>query len=310
MNLENKLKGIFFGLIVGDVYGAPYEFESKEYMQHYEDEYKHGEYSSGGHFNLPKGYYTDDTSMMLCLAQSIIDKQCIDMHDQAEKYINWFKNGYMSSTGECFDIGTQTCKALKYYSVNKEFLKQSGEKSSGNGALMRYAPIPVVFYHPEDKHNMLWKSIQQTQVTHHTFECIWLGNYFGDILSDLMNQHAVDKMRKKEYFTPHDILHFHFKNLFNDDYEAHGSGYVKDSIYIALESVLDSESFIDAIIKTIDYGQDTDTNAAITGMLAGAYYGYDSIPKHLIEQIKDLEMIEDIYCKLIEYRDKINGESL
>ena len=62
--------------------------------------------------------------------------------------------------------------------------------------------------------------------------------------------------------------------------------------------------------KTIDYGQDTDTNAAITGMLAGAYYGYDSIPKHLIEQIKDLEMIEDIYCKLIEYRDKINGESL
>ncbi len=308
MNLENRLKGIYFGAVVGDVYGAPYEFESKDYMQHYESEYKHGEYSYGGPFNLPKGYYTDDTSMMLCLAQSLIDKRDIDMHDQALKYIEWFKNGYMSSTGECFDIGTQTCKALKFYSTNKEFMKIEGNKSSGNGALMRYAPIPIVFYHPTDKHNMTWKSIQQTQVTHDTFECIWLGNYFGYILSDLMNQHAVDKVRKKEYFTSYDILHYHFKNLFDDTYEAFGGGYVKDSVYIALESVLDSENFIDAIIKTIDYGQDTDTNACITGMLAGAYYGFDSIPKKLIEEIKDLELIEDIYNKLIDLRNEINAE--
>jgi ADP-ribosylglycohydrolase len=156
--------------------------------------------------------------------------------------------------------------------------------------------------------NMTWKSIQQTQVTHDTFECIWLGNYFGYILSDLMNQHAVDKVRKKEYFTSYDILHYHFKNLFDDTYEAFGGGYVKDSVYIALESVLDSENFIDAIIKTIDYGQDTDTNACITGMLAGAYYGFDSIPKKLIEEIKDLELIEDIYNKLIDLRNEINAE--
>jgi ADP-ribosylglycohydrolase len=96
--------------------------------------------------------------------------------------------------------------------------------------------------------------------------------------------------------------------LFDDTYEAFGDGYVKDSVYIALESVLDSENFIDAIIKTIDYGQDTDTNACITGMLAGAYYGFDSIPKKLIEEIKDLELIEDIYNKLIDLRNEINAE--
>lgn len=80
--------------------------------------------------------------MMLCLAQSLIEKRDIDMHDQALKYIEW-RNGYMSSTGECFDIGTQTCKALKFYSTNKEFMKIEG-KSSGNGALM-YRSNRVVF---------------------------------------------------------------------------------------------------------------------------------------------------------------------
>lgn len=307
MSLD-KLKGIFFGSIVGDVYGAPYEFEPKEYMIHYEDDYKHGEYSEGGPFNLPKGYYTDDTSMMLCLAQSLIDKQGIDMHDQALKYIDWFKNGYMSSTGECFDIGTQTCKALKYYSTNKQFLTNNDENACGNGALMRMAPIPIVYTHKDDKHNISWKAIQQTQVTHDNGECKALSAYFSYMISTIINDYAYYLIHKKSYVGSKNILDFHFHKFFNPDYEALGNGYAKDSMFIAMESVLDSDNFIDAIIKSIDYGYDTDTNACITGIVAGAVYGYENIPKKLITSLKDYDMMNDIFDNLIKLRDNLSKE--
>lgn len=307
MNLNNKLKGMYFGLVVGDVYGAPYEFEYKEAMKYHEDDYKHGQYSEGGPFNLPKGYYTDDTSMMLCLTDSLIRKKGCDQIDQAKTYLSWYREGAFSSTGTCFDIGNQTRKALEYFEKNKVLLPLIPKnKSSGNGALMRYAPIPVLYYHEQDIHNLSFKTLQQTTVTHDDGECKALGIYFSFIITDVLKEFAYDKVKDEIHTGTQSVLEYHFRKLFNDDYEALGAGYVKDSIYIALESVIDSENFIDAIIKSIDYGEDTDTNAAITGMLAGAVYGFDEIPKHLIEQIKDLELITNLYDSLIELREKIN----
>lgn len=309
-DLHNKLKGIYYGLIVGDVYGAPYEFQTKEYMTYFEDEYKHGKYSKGGPFNLPLGYYTDDTSMMLCLAQSLIDCKESNSHDQIKKYIDWNKNGYMSATGECFDIGTQTQQALNFYTRNNEFFKPQ-PKSSGNGALMRQAPIPIVFYeeNKDQQFRMRQASYYQTITTHGNGECILVNQYFNWIITSILNGCAIDH-KNNEYHGTRKILEFFLQHLFTEDYKALGSGYVKDSLYIAIESVLDSDNFIDAIIKSIDYGYDTDTNACITGMLAGAVYGFDGIPENLITELKDLELLDSIFNKLIDLRNELNEKEI
>lgn len=288
----NKAKGLFVGSIVGDVYGAPYEFESPEYLEIGYPEYKSGEYSSGGPFNLPKGYYTDDTSMMLCLSKSLIDCEgVLIQNDNMDYYYNWYKNGMLSSTGECFDIGMATKRALDQYGLTGE-LPQMNEENCGNGALMRLTPIPIIY---DDLMIALHASQLQTVTTHFSTKCILVNRIITELLHNLIktvsHSHGIEliKIAKRKV----------------DDLvigEVVGSGYVIDTAYIALESVLETSDFTSAIIKTCSYGFDTDTNACVTGMIAGALYGYKAIPKHLSEEILHIDDMKEIFYKLVDLR--------
>lgn len=288
----NKAKGLFVGSIVGDVYGAPYEFESPEYLEIGYPEYKSGEYSSGGPFNLPKGYYTDDTSMMLCLSKSLIDCEgVLIQNDNMDYYYNWYKNGMLSSTGECFDIGMATKRALDQYGLTGE-LPQMNEENCGNGALMRLTPIPIIY---DDLNAALSASALQTVTTHFSTKCIQVNYITTELLHNLIktvnHSHGIELIkiakRKIDELMTHEVV---------------GSGYVFDTAFIALESVLETSDFTSAIIKTCSYGFDTDTNACVTGMIAGALYGYKSIPKHLSEEILHIEELKQVFYKLVDLR--------
>ncbi len=132
--------GCLLGLAVGDALGAPIEFRPPKTFEPVID------MKGGGPFNLSPGQWTDDTSLALCLAESLIEKQGFDPVDQLERYCRWFNEGYLSSNGTCFDIGTTTLNALQHFMLSGEpYPRITDERSASNGSLMRLAPVPMFY---------------------------------------------------------------------------------------------------------------------------------------------------------------------
>jgi ADP-ribosyl-[dinitrogen reductase] hydrolase len=97
-------------------------------------------------FGLKPGQWTDDTSMTLCLADSLIEKRGFDPTDQMDRYCRWWKEGYLSSTGACFDIGITVKTALAdFLRTGEPFAGSTDPFSAGNGSLMRLAPVVLAF---------------------------------------------------------------------------------------------------------------------------------------------------------------------
>ena len=140
MDLSYKYIGSLLGLAVGDALGTTLEFKSPGTFSPIED------MQGGGPFCLNPGQWTDDTSMALCLAESLIDCGGVDFKDQMERYLRWWKEGYLSSTGTCFDIGNTVSKALSHFQrTGKVFAGSTNPNTAGNGSLMRLAPVPLFF---------------------------------------------------------------------------------------------------------------------------------------------------------------------
>lgn len=278
----NKSKGCFFGSIIGDVLGAPYEFM-------YPNEItleKNNEFSSGGIWNIPKGYYTDDTSMMLCLAESLT-ADGNSPHDQISLYQKWYRNGYNSSTGTCFDIGGQTELALKYYETNKKFIYQN--ESLGNGALMRIAPVAIY----SDRDSLTSIARDSVLTTHNNVDNLDCCIKFTKLLHSVIYKNSGIKEIQALFDT------FTF-----DIDESFGNGRVDHSVYIACKSVLMTECFEDALVYSINqFGNDTDTNACVTGALAGAHYGVNNIPSKWMNNLTDINRLNRIYNDL--YKGKM-----
>ena len=135
--IKNNAFGAFFGLIVGDALGAAVEFKARDTFEKLTD------MRAGGPHGLDAGYWTDDSSMALCLAESLAEK-AFNLEDQLQRYIKWYKEGYLSSTGNCFDIGNITANSLENYEKNGE-LPPARERAAGNGSLMRLAPVPIYY---------------------------------------------------------------------------------------------------------------------------------------------------------------------
>lgn len=278
-NFKNRFFGCFFGSIVGDALGMPYEFKQAKNIE-YTPEMK-----AGGPFQLPKGCWTDDTSMMLCLADSLIDKKGFDIQDQLLKYLRWYQDGYNSAIGGCFDIGNQTRDALDRFDrdVNLIVAKPTTFRA-GNGALMRINPIPLVFSKLED---VLRYSKISTIATHNNETCITYSDLYCKIL--------------------HDQLLSDEKVTVNSASYGGCSGYVKDSYYLALDAFNNTNSFEDCMKYVIEVGGDTDTNACIAGMLAGAFYGYNGIRTDWIDDLIDVEDLKETCQKLYDLRIELDS---
>ncbi len=139
----NSFRGCLLGLAVGDAVGTSVEFRARGTFPPVTD------MVGGGPFGLAPGQWTDDTSMALCLAASLCERDGFDARDQMDRYLRWMREGYMSSTGACFDIGNTVASALRRYRETGEpFSGSTDPQSAGNGCIMRLAPIPM-FYFPD-----------------------------------------------------------------------------------------------------------------------------------------------------------------
>ncbi|GAH50197.1 unnamed protein product, partial [marine sediment metagenome] len=144
--LRDRFRGCLIGLAAGDALGATLEFKRPGTFEPIQD------MAGGGPFQLKPGQWTDDTSMALCLAESLVERNGFDPNDQMRRYLSWYREGYLSSTGECFDIGGTVRSALhRFEKTGKPFSGSTDPHSAGNGSLMRLAPAPLFFHqHPSE----------------------------------------------------------------------------------------------------------------------------------------------------------------
>lgn len=297
MDAMKRLRGMLVGLAVGDALGAPVEFELRDSFP----EVTH--YQNGGPHNLKAGFWTDDTSMALCTAASLIHKGAMDPDDQLSRYLRWYRDGYMSSTGICFDIGNQTLKQLELYERCRSFSEltafretEESDGSAGNGALMRLAPV-VIKYHADFGQTMA-AAVLNAQLTHTDQRCVDANKVLAYFMIKSLDGPSKGTLLRAESITAdlgrldpeiRHIVEGSYKSLSRSDVQS--TGYVVHSLEAALWAFYNADSFEEGAVLAVNLSGDTDTIGAIYGQLAGAFWGYDSIPH---DWVKDLCQYEKI----------------
>ncbi len=294
INLRQRYAGALVGLAVGDAVGTTVEFRKRGTFAAVTD------MTGGGPFSLAPGQWTDDTSMALCLAESLLAKPGFDAQDQMGRYLNWWRWGYLSSTGVCFDIGNTVSAALSRFETSGDpYAGSTGVMTAGNGSLMRLVPV-VLYYFPvsEDVDQYAAESSRTTHAAPEAIECCRL---FAHILSQALRgreKHALLDGSTIELQEPN------VKNLACGSYstksieQIRGTGYAVAALEAALWCFQHTTSFESAVLQAANLGDDADTTAAIVGQLAGAHYGLNGIPADWRQR---LHMSDEI----VSYADRL-----
>jgi ADP-ribosyl-[dinitrogen reductase] hydrolase len=267
---------------VGDAIGTTVEFMRRGSFTPVTD------MTGGGPFGLKPGQWTDDTSMALCLATSLVEKNGFDALDQMQRYLRWYREGYLSSTGRCFDIGNATRQALERFQATGEpFSGSTNSFSAGNGSLMRLAPV-VMFYAPDQKQAQFHAG-ESSRTTHAVMECIYACKLYAEILVRALNgddRETVLAESKVSGEMPGKIAAIargEYKQ--KSEQQIKGSGYVVEALEAALWCFWNTDSFSAAVLAATNLGDDADTTAAICGQIAGAFYGQSGIRADWLEKL-------------------------
>lgn len=306
INTPNRFRGCLLGLAAGDAVGTTLEFKPRGSFTLLTD------MIGGGPFGLQPGQWTDDTSMALCLATSLIERRRFDPDDQMQRYVRWWRDGYLSSTGKCFDIGGATVTALRRYEQESNpFSGSTDLYSAGNGCLMRLAPIPMAYY--ADIEVAERYAAESSRTTHGAAECLDACRLFARILARALEGQPKDAvlLGNADTFTGSEKIVAIAQGHYRDKPESaiRGSGYVVESLEAALWAFATTESFADAILRAANLGDDADTTAAICGQVAGAYYGETGIPAHWLEKLAMGEMITRLAEQLYALSQSLPPES-
>ncbi|RUT38703.1 ADP-ribosylglycohydrolase family protein [Paenibacillus anaericanus] len=304
MSILDKYKGCLLGLAIGDSLGTTLEFSMPGTFLPIND------MIGGGVFGLRPGEWTDDTSMALCLADSLLSCQGFDPVDQLKRYSRWMNEGYLSSTGICFDIGNATRSAIeKFGRTGESFCGSIHSNTAGNGSIMRLAPIPM--YYLSNSQAVVHYAAESSKTTHAAEEtvsaCKLLAAYTLTALQGGTKQQIIDCVDFDYWNGPDNgslatsIEDIRMKSfLYKEPPVIKGSGYVVESLEAALWAFAKSNSFEEGALLAVNLGDDSDTTGAVYGQIAGAYYGYSSLPAHWIAKIAKLQMIEGFAISLFK----------
>ncbi len=287
-----KVKDGILGLTVGDALGVPVEFESRAYLM----DNPVTEMMGHGTYDMPKGTWSDDTSLTLATMQSIVNRGKIDLEDILREF-----SLYVSESKYCqyyiFDIGGTTHDAIERFDSGRPVLECGGrgERDNGNGSLMRILPlafIPGVTYDDIENVSALTHAHPRSKIA-----CVLYVEIARSMLeNDLdISEHIANSCEKiRQYYADSDEL-VHFEAIFDSDYDVkEGRSYVVKTLEAALYCLLKTDNYRDAVLKAVNLGRDTDTVGAVCGGLAGIYYGYDDIPGEWIDEIPQIEDIFEL----------------
>jgi len=272
----DRAVGTLLGLACGDAVGTTLEFKPPGTFQPITD------MVGGGPFGLKAGEWTDDTSMALCLAESILDTGSLDLEDQLRRYLLWKDSGYLSSNGRCFDIGMTIRTQLERFRRTGDVIDPwPDDESAANGSLMRLAAVPIRWQ--GDPATAAERSGQSSRTTHAARRPADACRLMGAMVSALICGTAFDEVVAPTFWRWGD-LHPAIANISRGSWKAktppaiRGTGYCVDALEAALWAVDGAGDFRDAVLRAANLGDDADTTAAIAGQLAGARWGASAIP--------------------------------
>ena len=296
VSLIDRYRGCLLGLACGDAVGTTVEFSPRGSFPPVTD------MVGGGPFQLEPGRWTDDTSMALCLATSLIHCGGFDARDQMNRYVNWWQWGYLSSTSDCFDIGMTVCRALQRYQVTGDPMAGSIDPATaGNGSLMRLAPV-VLYFHP-DQPAVLAHARLSSATTHAAPEALESCELFADLLTKALHGQPKTELLTSSvasFTSPSVAAIARGAYLDKQVSQVTGSGYCVASLEAALWCFANTSSFEGAVLAAANLGDDADTTAAIVGQLAGAFYGAQGIPVHWLEGLHMAGEIDRLAQALLE----------
>lgn len=299
----DRSRGALLGLAVGDALGTTLEFERPGYFEPLTD------MVGGGPFRLKPGEWTDDTSMALCLAESLVEMQAFDPHDQMQRYVRWRRDGHFSVKGYCFDIGITTGRALsRFEETGEPFSGPVEPDTAGNGSIMRLASVPMAFVH--DPAEAIRLAGESSRTTHGALTCVDACRYLAGLIVGTIHGASKEELLAPGY-TPNPGS-WHAEPLCEEvaqvaaggflrkePPEIRGSGYVVESLEAALWAFAKSDSFEAGALLAVNLGDDADTTGAVYGQIAGAFYGASGIPDRWISRLVQLQEIERLASELM-----------
>jgi ADP-ribosyl-[dinitrogen reductase] hydrolase len=339
--MEKHILNATMGACVADALGVPVEFENREALI---ENPVTGMRSFGTH-NQKVGTWSDDTSMTLCLIDSLSKR--LDYQDIMTKFLKWINNGEYTAHGKVFDVGNATRKALRRFEGGTSPLDCGGlsENDNGNGSLMRI--LPILFYINSNYGAEFTQSDEAMNIIHqvsalthgHKRSLIACGIYISVANMLLEGRNLTDTVETGiynavKYYKKHEEFEgelYKYSRLIDKSFSKipvnniKSSGYVVDTLEAAIWCLLNTKSYKECVLLAVNLGEDTDTVAAVAGGLAGLYYGYEDIPKEWLCVIAKREYIESMcndlsialckaeaekLCSYIPYFETANKESV
>jgi ADP-ribosylglycohydrolase len=309
--MKNMVKAGIFGVCVGDALGVPVEFKNRETLK----QFPVTKMQEFGSWNQPKGTWSDDSSLTLCLVEELT--KGYDLEKIGESFVKWVKYGHWTAHGRLFDIGGTTRHSIARL-IKGESARFSGnifEEDNGNGSLMRI--LPLAFYLKDEENiEKVYQTVKEvSSITHGHFRSVFACFLYVIFAIELIKgkdkkeaynhiQNAALKFAESQGFNPKEIQLFEriLKNDISkyDEDTISSSGYVLHSLEASLWCFLNSESYSEAVLKAVNLGEDTDTTGAITGGIAGVYYGFENIPEEWVSELVRRDDIEKLCKKLNE----------
>lgn len=303
--MENKVKAGIVGVCIGDALGVPVEFKKREDLK-INPVTKMLEYMS---WNQPKGTWSDDSALTLCLVEELI--KGYHLEEIGQSFVRWNKYGHWTAHGKLFDIGGTTRHSIARL-IKGESARFSGnifEEDNGNGSLMRILPLAFYLENESDIQKLYLTIKEVSSITHGHFRSVFACFIYVVFAIQLLKGKSKTEAYKytqgialeyaeKQGFNPKEIELFH-RVLKNDiskysEEKIESRGYVLHSLEASLWCFLNSETYPEAVLKAVNLGEDTDTTGAITGGLAGIYYGYESIPQEWLDVLVRKNDIEEL----------------
>ena len=297
--------GTLVGLAVGDALGAPYESRTPGSFE------PSREFTGGGVHGIEPGQWTDDTSMALCLATSLLECRGFNPGNQMGRYLQWLREGYLSSNGSAFGAGRTVLAALeRYESSGDPYAGSSDPQTAGNGSLMRLAPVPMYLIHDGARAKEI--AARMSRTTHAALEAVDACRYMTGLITGALRNESKEVLLSHLYSPVYNYWLFQHVALcpkidaiargvykHKSASELPAGGYVVDTLEAALWAFFKTDDFAAGALLAVSLGNDTDTTAAVYGQLAGAYYGYTAIPEEWRGNIARRHEIEALAIALL-----------
>ncbi|ACM20939.1 ADP-ribosyl-(nitrogenase)-activating glycohydrolase [Geotalea daltonii FRC-32] len=272
----SRSQAAFMGLAIGDALGAPVEF-----MTTGEIKAKYGllkDLVGGGWLRLKAGQVTDDTEMTLCIARAMVAEGGMSLRAVADNFAAWLKS-------RPIDVGDTCRKGIRNYMLKGTLETPFNQWDAGNGAVMRI--LPVVLANLGNDGELERQVVAQAHLTHNhplsDSACICLGR----MVSHAVCGYSKSRLRKEvdALIAAHPAFRF-------DPYKGLATGYVVDTMQTVFHHFFRGSNFEECLVSTVNQGGDADTTGAIMGMLAGAYYGMENIPRRWLRKL-DRKVMEE-----------------